>query len=143
VDQSGRKSTESLSVVVTMPGQRPEPPPSLGDAESAIWRLVVSCHPHDWFIASTHVLLMEYCEEWVKSREMSEQLSRLSLDNPADREFWKLLKKEKRESAAALCRVGTKLRITPHSMRSDREAATGVRKTMQTGRKPWETVDQG
>jgi phage terminase small subunit len=143
VEQSGRKSADSLSVVVVMPGQRPEPPPSLGDAEAAIWRQVVSCHPHDWFIASTHVLLIGYCEAWVKHREFSEELAKLSLSNPDDRKWYAQVMRMRDAVTSELCRVGTKLRITPHAMRSEREAATGVRKTMQTGRKPWETVDQG
>jgi hypothetical protein len=143
VDQSGRKSTDSLSVVVVMPGQRPEPPPSLGAAEAAVWRQVASCHPHDWFVGSTHVLLMGYCEAWVKAREISEALSVLSLADPDHLKRWEILMGRKDKVERLLATLGTKLRITPHAMRSEREAATGVRKTMQTGRKPWETVDQG
>lgn len=141
MEQQGRKSAENLSVVVSMPGQRPEPPASLGAAEAAIWRQVVSCHPHDWFVASTHALLMGYCEAWVKGREISEALDGLSLQNPDDRKWWDKLMSRKDKTERLLATLGTKLRITPHAMRSEREAATGVRRTMQT-RKPWE-VDQG
>jgi hypothetical protein len=140
VDQSGRKSTESLSVVVTMPGQRPEPAENLGPKERVIWKRVCAAHPHDWFVSSTHCLLADYCRHWVKSDELAEALAKYDgvPDGNDFHRYDKLLARQDKVSRL-LCTVGTKLRITPHAMRSEREAATGVRKTMQTGKKPWET----
>ena len=77
MEQRGRKSSENLSVVVYMPGQRPEPDEVLGDRERVIWRKVVAAHPFDWFVSSTHSLLADYCRAWVKSDEIAEALDRI------------------------------------------------------------------
>jgi hypothetical protein len=140
VDQVGRKSGESLAVVVTLPGQRPEPAESLGPKERVIWKRVVSAHPHDWFISSTHCLLADYCRSWVKSEEIAEALGKYDgvPDGDEFRRYDKILGRQDKV-ARLLATLGTKLRITPHAMRSEREAATGVRRTMQSGKKPWET----
>ncbi len=144
MEQQGRKSAESLAVVVTMPGQRPEPPAILSPAEAALWRQVVSSHPHDWFTSSIFGLLVGYVSAWARSNEIKEALARYpSVPEGDDFKRWRHLLADEDKQQRLMATLGTKLRITPHSMRSEREAATGVRKTMQTGRKPWESVDQG
>ena len=77
--QRGRKSAAELSVVTSVPGQRPEPPANLTEQQAEVWRMVTSTKPHDWFTKDTHKLLVSYC----KHATTAEQIDR-ALDNTPD-----------------------------------------------------------
>ena len=142
MEQRGRKSTENLSIVVAMPGQRPEPPEILSEMERAVWRRVCSVHPYDWFHASTHALLADYCRAWVRSDDLQEKLGE-GVPVGDDLKLWLRLAKYKDENTHLMMSLATKLRITQQSMRTERNAASGVKHTAQDQRKPWEFGESG
>ena len=138
MDQRRRKSTENLSVVVTLPGQRPEPLESLGDRERMVWKRVVSCHPADWFHGSISALLADYCRAWVHADSLAEALDKYTEVPDEGLAVWlKLLDRQDRNARLMVC-LATKMRLTQQAMRTERNAATGVRATAQELRKPWE-----
>jgi hypothetical protein len=103
-----------------------------------VWKRVVSCHPADWFPASTHSLLADYCRAWIHADDLAEALERYA-GVPAEGlgDWLKLLDRQDR-NARLMTTLATKMRLTQQSMRTERNAATGVRTTAQELRKPWE-----
>ena len=138
MEQRGRKSLENLSVVVSIPGQRPEPPQVLSDPERLIWRQVVGAHPFDWFAPSCWGMLADYCRAWVLSNELALAIAEYD-GPPKDSEGfrrWNRLLERRDKNARLLATLGTKMRITNQSTRTERQAATGVRNT--PAGKPWD-----
>ena len=65
--QRGRKSTASLTVVPKQVERGAvEPPESLSEAESRVWRAVVGAKPVDWFTDENLPLLSDYCRHVVR-----------------------------------------------------------------------------
>ena len=138
MEQRGRKSTENLSVVVSIPGQRPEPLESLRNRERAIWKRVTACHPPGWFVASTHILLADYCRAWVHADNLAQVLDKYEGVPTEGLGDWLKLVDRQDRNARLLCTLATKMRMSHQAQRTDREAATGVRATAQEVHKPWE-----
>ena len=144
MDQRGRKSSDNLAVVVSIPGQRPDPPEVLGSAERQIWRRVVATKPAEWFGADTAALLSEYCRAWVMADKVDEALA-VWEKVPEGEEFqrWVKLCERQDKTARLLKTMASALRLTPQSRYTPQAAATASKKTGAL--KPWERAgaDEG
>jgi hypothetical protein len=137
MSQRGRKSAEALSVVTTIPGQRPEPPDTLDEDESVEWRAIVERMPTDWFTRETWPVLAELCRHICTSNVVSARLSadrkRLVLKDP---ELLDKLTKIHEREARAISSLSTRLRLTPQSRYDEKKANTAVQSVPVV--KPWE-----
>ncbi len=136
MDQPGRPSAASLSVVPSGLPQRPEPPECLTAPQGSTWRAIVATKAPDWFKADTQPLLVAYC----KAVDLHMRVSALldSMDPLADaREFRGLIEVAAKQ-AAIMSSMATKMRLTPQSRYTPQAASTSDRKTASEQRKPWE-----
>ena len=77
--QRGRKSAADLSLVATLPGQRPEPPEKLSDSEAELWCAVVATKPSDWFTPDTAPLLVGYCRVSAYADQLTADMAKFAL----------------------------------------------------------------
>ena len=135
----GKKSAASLAVVQVLPGQRPEPPAELTEAQASVWRAVVQTKPADWFTDDTFPLLAAYCRHVVAARALSEAVDRFDMSLLADEEhikhYDKLLAMRERETRAVLA-LARSMRLTQQSRYDAKRASTAATQTQ--ARKPWE-----
>jgi hypothetical protein len=154
--QRGRKSAESLSVVVSLPaggqvpGVRPDPPDDLPPDQAETWRVTVQRMPADWFTPELFPLLRQLCRHVSYSEEVGRKKEDLSgwlrakgdditVDEEAgahDR-FDDLTKIHEREGRA-ISSLMTRLRLTPQSRYDTISAERAVRRVAAKA-KPWET----
>jgi hypothetical protein len=137
----GRKSVESLSVVVSLPGQRLEPPESLTDGQKATWRAVVATKPPEWFAPDSAPVLVAYCKAVESHGHLSRQVekyeARKKLNGPALRSYsYALAAQEKQTKLIAM--LATKMRLVQQSRYTTQSAATADRKTANAEKKPWD-----
>lgn len=159
--QRGRKSPESLSVVVSLPGQvpgvRPDPPADLPADQAETWRVTVERMPADWFTPELFPLLRQLCRHVSYSEAVASKMELLnqwfeetessSVDEDAkaretrqtsfvDRfdDFTKIHEREGR----AISSLMTRLRLTPQSRYDTISAHNAVKRTAASKAKPWE-----
>jgi len=141
MDGPGRKSVEALSVVVSLPGQRLEPPESLTEAQKETWRAVVATKPPEWFAADSAPVLVAYCKAVASHAFVALQLERFEkrkrMDGKALAAYRAMLKSQATQGAL-VASLATKLRLTPQSRYTPQSAATASRKTSDAQKKPWE-----
>lgn len=139
MQQRGRKSAASLSIVAGTIDGRPNPPESLSDDEAEVWRRVVASEGKDTFkTAALQEMLEGYCAHIIEARNLTEQLrSAPEIETAADVRVRKdLLSMREKEMRAAVS-IATKLRITNQSRYQPSVAATAVNQA-STERKLWE-----
>lgn len=141
MEGSGRKSVEALSVVVSIPGQRMEPPESLTEAQKATWRSVVATKPPEWFAADSAPVLIAYCKAVETHGYLSVQVetyqARKRLTGKALRAYGFLLKAQEQQ-ARLIAVLATKMRLVQQSRYTPQSAATADRRTSNAVKKPWE-----
>lgn len=132
----GRTSAASMTVAVTnIPGQRPDPPEKLSEAQKVEWRAVVARMPADWFTRENQALLVEYCRHVERSDQLDKMVQKAFTDGKA-RDALFFIKLAKSESEA-LCKLATKMRLTQHSRYDDQKAKTMIRHETN-GTRPWQ-----
>jgi hypothetical protein len=138
MDQPGRPSAASLSVVAVGLPQRPEPPECLTEAQGATWRAIVATKAPDWFKADTQPLLIAYCKAVDVHARFSGLLEAALDAAEPDVMACKQLGEMVAKQAGVMASMATKMRLTPQSRYTPQAAATSDRKTASEQRKPWE-----
>lgn len=138
MDQAGRKSVENLTVVTPIPGQRLEPPPELTQAQTAVWRDVVSGYPSDWF-ARCLPMLSAYCRAVVEHGRVSAVIDEHECtDNPDKIRNLNTLHQMQDRQAKLMAALATKLRMTNQSRYTPQSAATAAKRAGAAPLRPWE-----
>jgi hypothetical protein len=141
--QRGRKSTESLSTVVSLvPGQPPPLPAELTPEQSITWRAIVGQMPADFFTHGASPLLVVLCRHVSISRTVAGMLAAiepLSLTDDKTLDRFETLTKMHEREGRAISSLMTRLRLTPHSRYAARGAHTAAQSTPRN--KPWEVDD--
>lgn len=144
METRGRKSGASLGVVVSLPGQRPEPPDHLTEDQANRWRAITATKPADWFLADTAPLLERYVVEESTAKMVQQQLAEFRsewlLTDDGLKRFQQLTSVHQK-SAAVLCSLATKMRISQQSRYDAKQAATAANKGGGGTAKPWERRD--
>ena len=142
----GRKSSASLTVKSPDIGvsKRLPAPPTLSDAEMAVWTGVVNDQPASAFTATHAPMLEMYCRHVVNNRIIADELVNfdrtwLADDNGLKR-YDTLLRIAERESRAASS-LATRLRITRQAVDHNTVARSLVNNKSQA-RKPWELAHE-
>ena len=132
METRGRKSVAELSVVPVLPGQRPDPPADLSDAEARCWRTVVLTKPAEWWGADTGMLLKAYCRAAIQHDVISAVINAI----PA-RRLYERMRRAQVAASGEVARLATKMRLPQQSRYTAQSAATADRKA--TSRRPWES----
>jgi len=133
MQQRGRRSIESLSVVQVAPGARVSAPDRLTDDQRSIWGSIVDSKPADWFGSDNLALLEQYCCVQTEARRIASKLREISPECLDDYE--RLIALQNRVSGQ-LASLATKMRLTQQSRYGARAAATASDRTAI--KKPWE-----
>lgn len=150
--QRGRKSTAKLSVVTTLPGQRPEPPgqrpeppEQLSDAEAAIWRAVCAAEPANWFTPTHHASLLGYCRVAAFADQLSAEINALRPRPEYDlgelaimHKLRKGLVSQRDAQHAAIISFARSMRLSHQAQRTAGNAGTEARRAAVAIKKPWE-----
>ncbi|MGQ7793749.1 hypothetical protein ACUN0C_15185 [Faunimonas sp. B44] len=137
----GRRSSAELTLApVVLAERRPSPPPSLTDAEAAVWVDVVGAMPATWFTKAARPVLVNYVRHVVRGELLAQQVAAfdpdwLGVEGGLDR-LDKLLRMAERETKAATA-CARALRLTPQSQILPRTAGTAVAR-QPDGPRPWE-----
>ncbi len=137
----GRKSADSLSVVVSMPGQRMEPPESLTPAQISTWRAVVATKPPEWFAADSAPVLVAYCKAVESFEHLSRHVEKYQAKkrlNAAGLKSYGYALQAQEKQAKLIAMLATKMRLVQQSRYTTGSAATADRKTANAESKPWE-----
>ena len=133
----GRKSAAALSVVPTLPNQRPEPPAELTREQAEEWRAVVGRMPADWFTRETHALLAQYCRHVVNARQVARAIDVLDPEWLITREgcdHYEQLTRMLDREGRAMGLLAMRMRITQQShYRPDKVVSKAT-----SADKPWE-----
>jgi hypothetical protein len=139
--QRGRKSTESLSTVVSLvPGQPPPAPAELTPEQSITWRAIVGQMPADFFTHGASPLLVVLCRHVSISRTVAGMLAAIepvSLTDDKTLDRFEVLTKIHEREGRAISSLMTRLRLTPHSRYAARGAHTAAQSVSMP--RPWET----
>jgi hypothetical protein len=130
MEQRGRKSAESLSVVSISAPERPEPPDRLSPEEAELWRSIVSGMRADWFGAAAQPLLGIYVFELATAERIAAELRGLKVTDPQFKRLRTMFSQASRQAAL----LASRLRLTP---RANRESIRDGR-VAYSGRPPWE-----
>jgi len=133
MQQRGRKSTESLSVVQVAPGARVSAPTRLTDEQRSIWDEIVSSKPADWFGADNLALLEQYVCVQTEAHRIAAKLREVS---PECLDDYERLVALQTKISGQLASLATKMRLTQQSRYGARAAATASDRTAV--KKPWE-----
>ena len=111
----GRKSTASL---LTGPIQvnRPEPPYSLTDAESDVWRMIVNAMPADHFAPSHFPLLVQLCRHVISSDRVKLLIEQTCGRKQLDCDRLQVQLAMQNSESSAIVRLMRSLRLTPQSV---------------------------
>jgi hypothetical protein len=136
----GRRSVASLAVITSIPGQRPEPPESLAQAEADVWRAIAATKPHDWWSADTFPLLEEYCRAAISANDVAKELAKFTKIPARGERFrrYLALRKLQDQTARLLASLATKMRLSQQSRYGARGASTAHDRSGQGATKPWE-----
>ncbi len=139
----GRKTGGDLSTVVIDIGRQgmPPPPPSeLTDAQSDIWRDVVSSLPAIWFKRAAYPILIAYCRHACRARLLELQIAQFEIEwakvAGGIERLDKLLALSERETRAMLA-CARALRLTPHQQMHPRTAGRAI-DGLPVHSAPWE-----
>jgi hypothetical protein len=139
MQQRGRKSAASLSVVAGTIDGRPKPPSDLTKEQAEIWNRVVASEAVDVFkTATVQRLLADYCRHSVAVEKLTKIVDGAMNDPQAEislEDLDRLLKMRERETRACLS-IATKLRLTNQSRYQPSTAA--VKAANVTERKLWQ-----
>jgi hypothetical protein len=141
VQQPGRKSAASLSVVAGSIDGRPPAPAELTPGQKLIWDRTVANEAADVFkTAALQQLLMEYCRHVTSAALLTEKIDSfdsqwLDTDEGLDR-YTKLVRTRDCETKA-LADKATKLRLTNQARYTPQAAATAAKKAGGE-KKPWQ-----
>ena len=139
----GRKSSASLTIKIPDIGvsKRLPAPPTLSDAEMAVWAQVVNDQPASAFTATHAPLLEMYCRHVVNNRVIADEILNFDrawiADDDGLRRYDNLLRIAERESRAASS-LATRLRITRQAI-DKTVAATALTRNSQL-QKPWQML---
>ena len=134
MEQRGRDSLENLTVITTLPGQRPQPPDTMIRPEADIWRAVVATKPADWFDAGSLPLLADYCTACVQQEKV-----RLALNTECKTtEELDRLSKTLDRLAKLKTTLATKMRLSQQSRYRADAADVAAKRGGSTPTKPWE-----
>ena len=139
----GRKSSASLTIKIPDIGvsKRLQAPPTLSDAEMAVWAEVVNDQPASAFTATHAPLLEMYCRHVVNNRVIADEILNFDrawlADDDGLRRYDNLLRIAERESRAASS-LATRLRITRQAI-DKTVAATALNRNSQL-QKPWQML---
>lgn len=140
MQQRGRKSAASLSVIAGSIDGRPQPPADLNEKQREIWERTVANEAADTFkTAALQQLLKEYCRHVVTSAKLAamieamERLEVMSADDLSD--YDGLLRMRDRETKAIASKA-TKLRLTNQSRYTPQAAGTANKAKQDL--KPWQ-----
>jgi hypothetical protein len=142
MQQRGRRSTASLSVVAGRIDGRPNAPATLSKAQLEVWDQTVAGEAAAMFrTPATQQLLMGYCRH-VESANMlakmvDDFLPEWMIESSGLDRYNRLLMMRDRETRAVSA-VATKLRITNQSRYDEKTASTAAKASAE--RKPWEAV---
>jgi hypothetical protein len=141
MQQPGRRSAASLSVVAGSIDGRPAAPADLTKSQKEIWNRTVAAEAHDTFkTAALQQLLSSYCRHAtsaIKLAAMIEAMERLPTMSTDDlKDYDKLLAMRDRETKA-IASVATKLRLTNQSRYQPSTAAVSAKKAGWE-LKPWQ-----
>ena len=141
MDQRGKKSLASLSVV-PVPMDRMLPPPAdLTPAQAELWSAVVATKPSDWFQADSLPLLTQYCKAVDGHRIVSAQVDEFDPEwlktDEGLRRYERLLAMQDRQAKLS-CSLATKMRLTQQSRYGARGADRADARA--NGSRPWSAV---
>ena len=128
-----KPSSASLSVVPVSAITRLDPPASLSEAESRLWRDVVDSKPVEWFGLDSAPLLVEYVRAVAMCDLLAIQIE-TALSGGETGEVKAFLDMRDKESKRALS-TATKLRLTQQARYTPQAAATANKKA--GGERPW------
>jgi hypothetical protein len=138
MQQPGRRSAASLSVVAGSIDGRPQAPSELTKEQQEIWNRIVAAEPADWFkTAAAQQMLVLYCRHNSTSAKLDSVIDESWNDDectPA--QIDRLLKMRDRETRACVT-IATKLRLTNQSRYTAEKAGTAGRKEAAEV-KPWQ-----
>lgn len=140
MDQRGRKSAAASLHVVHLPGQWPQPPDRLTEAQAKAWENIVVTKPHDWFGPDTYPLLVEYIRAAEQADVLARQLEDFDSEWLKDDDGLQRYEKLSRladAKAASLARLATKMRLSQQSRYSEKTAATASKQAGSAAAKPW------
>jgi hypothetical protein len=128
----GIKSAEEQALVVSgaiVPGQRPEVPTDLDEAERRLWLQISRALPAEWFhTGDPGTLLKLYVRHAVYADVLANQMRGMWPTSTDDTKGWARLRAMMRAHGAQtdkLCQLATKLKLTPSSRyRSDHTERT-------------------
>lgn len=139
--QRGRKSVAELTTPAPLVKvDRPEPPYVLWrDAESEVWRRVVSAVPADWFTGRNIDLLTEYCTTVISCRRLA-QLIKVAESEPGDFDVprWLALLRGHAQQTGRAQALATSMRLSQQSVYSAKAGATALGDHVPGRKKPWE-----
>jgi hypothetical protein len=137
MNQRGRKSAASLSVVSGGVIERPKAPDDLNDEMKTEWIAVVNRMPADWFTRETHSILAQYCRHVVAANRVSQLIEQWeTTDGLEIGDYDRLLKMQEREGRA-ISSLATRMRLTQQSKYTERTSQTASNKS-KSGFKPWQ-----
>jgi hypothetical protein len=139
--QRGRKSSESSTLIIEA-GERmpPSPPAELTDAQSAIWRDVISSLPGAWLTRAAHPILVAFCRHVCRARFLELQIAQFEpewtrVDGGLER-LDRLLAVAERETRA-ITACARALRLTPQALMHPRSASRAI-DNLPSGPQPWD-----
>ncbi|MBK7491057.1 MAG: hypothetical protein IPI17_02880 [Nitrosomonas sp.] len=141
----GRKSAASLTVKTPDIGvsKRLPAPPTLSDAEMAVWAEVVNDQPASAFTATHAPLLEMYCRHVVNNRVMADEILNFDRawisDDDGLKRYDTLLRIAERESRAASS-LATRLRITRQAVDHPTTAGRAINNNYTEIKKPWQML---
>jgi P27 family predicted phage terminase small subunit len=136
----GRKSVSEFEVppLQLVAATRLKAPAGLSRAAQGVWRSTVNAFPSDYFKPSDAPLLKVWCVTSVAVDQAAAALEQDGplVDGPHGRKVMNPAMRILSTSAATLCAVGMKLRITPSArMRIDSAATKAA--ASSTAKRPW------
>ena len=137
MDQRGRKSGDSLTVLPPPEHIRPNPPDELSSREQSQWQGIVARMPADWFTRESHELLTAYIRHCTTNSYLSRQISE-AMEN--GQEIDKLVAQRHKESSAMVS-LARSMRLSQITRYRGETAATKV-KNQGKGAAPW-NADNG
>lgn len=139
MEQRGRKSAAAALAVRHIPGQWPDPPERLTEAQADAWRAIVATKPHDWFGPETYPLLVEYIRATEQADLIARELEEFDPEWLRDEDGLDRFEKLNRlvdAKSSSLARLATKMRLSQQSRYSEKSAHTAA-KNVGPAAKPW------
>jgi hypothetical protein len=145
MQQRGRKSAASLSVVAGAIDGRPKPPSELTPGQAVIWERTVANEAAEMFrTAALQQLLADYCRHRETAEHLTSIIDGWTVQKKEDEEdglslehMDRLMKMRERETRAAADKA-TKLRLTNQARYTPQAAATAQKRASET--KLWDRV---